>query len=1016
MIRPRPRSGLRGPHLALLLITGVGSTALAPAQINGATLVADINPVPLGPDPDSLPRDFIDVGGEVFFVANRVDVGFELFKTSRLQGTASLVADLLAGPPSSSPRNLTVLGNLLLFVADYYNSTAITGAAELLSRSDGTENGTRPVASWLWVPFGEIVRLGNEVLFAGFDFRRYPWHYELYASDGTAAGSRLVKDIYPGRSSYPSFLFRFGNLILFAATDAAGNGLWRSDATQTGTTRIMSFASPPRVLAAVDNRAFFAARGVQPGAQLALWMTDGTAAGTVEVAGPFARIPRARDKSAVLGNLFVFTADDGVTGQELWKSDGTALGTVLLADIAPGAAASFPAALVVAGGKLFFDADDQVNGRELWKTTGSAAATVRVAPGSGMTACSTSTALGSLLYFAGDAASTGCELWVSDGTAAGTTPVADLNPGPGSSTPQELVAIGSDLFFSADPGEGGREPFTSDGSGPGTVRLQNIGVRNSGSNPSDLVDFYGVTLFAADDGRNGRELWRSDGSAGGTSMIADLAPGAASGNPVGLTVAADTVFFTANDKLWRTNGTAAGTTLVKAVQPIAGVGYGTLGRTLFFAADDGVNGQELWKSDGTAAGTVMVLDITPGREGTTMRILSSVGSTAFFRVDLSVSRSELWGTDGTPGGTKPLGLTVAWSPNTEYQGLLFFTGVDAEGGAELWRSDGTPTGTVRAVNVYPGAGSSFPDHLTVVGDTLFFSAFGLGVGEELWKSNGTQAGTAVVADLTPGPNGSSPQKLVKSGDMVLFELSSVFLRYTDLWRSDGTVAGTFLLRAFYEQLDRPITVGSRQAYYAGDFTPPGSNFSSHKGKELWRMSTVAAPTATTTLLVADIAAGTNTSTPRGITLSGGRLLFSADDNYRGRELWMFDPGATAQPVGIGCASPGVVPRLDSDDPVLGATAVVRGTGAMPGTAGALLLSVPRAPLSLAPGCFLYLDTTSLAILTPVVAGGSSWSVPVPVPATPTLLRLRVGLQAALGPTAASLGADLTNALFWTIGR
>ncbi len=33
--------------------------------------------------------------------------------------------------------------------------------------------------------------------------------------------------------------------------------------------------------------------------------------------------------------------------------------------------------------------------------------------------------------------------------------------------------------------------------------------------------------------------------------------------------------------------------------------------TLFFTADDGMNGSELWKSDGTEAGTVMVKDINP---------------------------------------------------------------------------------------------------------------------------------------------------------------------------------------------------------------------------------------------------------------------------------------------------------------------------------------------------------------------------------------------------------------------
>ena len=37
-----------------------------------------------------------------------------------------------------------------------------------------------------------------------------------------------------------------------------------------------------------------------------------------------------------------------------------------------------------------------------------------------------------------------------------------------------------------------------------------------------------------------------------------------------------------------------------------------VGNTLYFRADDGINGSELWKSDGTASGTVMVKDIDSG--------------------------------------------------------------------------------------------------------------------------------------------------------------------------------------------------------------------------------------------------------------------------------------------------------------------------------------------------------------------------------------------------------------------
>jgi ELWxxDGT repeat protein len=78
------------------------------------------------------------------------------------------------------------------------------------------------------------------------------------------------------------------------------------------------------------------------------------------------------------------------------------------------------------------------------------------------------------------------------------------------------------------------------------------------------------------------------------------------------------LFFAAKDglhgqELWTSNGSRSGTVLVKDIQPCS-TQYGPSQLThvkkgLFFAASDGTHGYELWRSNGTRSGTVLVKDI-----------------------------------------------------------------------------------------------------------------------------------------------------------------------------------------------------------------------------------------------------------------------------------------------------------------------------------------------------------------------------------------------------------------------
>jgi ELWxxDGT repeat protein len=62
----------------------------------------------------------------------------------------------------------------------------------------------------------------------------------------------------------------------------------------------------------------------------------------------------------------LFMVNNQTNGWELWKSDGTAAGTLLVKDIWPSTAGSYPQFLTNVNGSLFFTAYDPMHGAELW--------------------------------------------------------------------------------------------------------------------------------------------------------------------------------------------------------------------------------------------------------------------------------------------------------------------------------------------------------------------------------------------------------------------------------------------------------------------------------------------------------------------------------------------------------------------------------------------------------------------------------------------------------------------------
>jgi ELWxxDGT repeat protein len=457
-----------------------------------------------------------------------------------------------------------------------------------------------------------------------------------------------------------------------------------------------------------------------------------------------------------------------------------------------------------------------------------------------------------------------------------------------------VLAIAAALWLPRSPALASEAPAIVKDVFPGpSSSIRELGIQGVPPALSAPVDAGGAFFFPANDGTSGTELWRSDGTEGGTFRLKDIVPGAGGSSPWNFVTAGGLVYFKASDgaganHLWRSDGTEAGTFPLKAVTssiepPVA------IGGAVFFAGLDG--GLELWRTDGTLEGTMLVRDLSSSVGGGSPTNLTAVGATLFFvaGADNGGGR-ELWRSDGTAPGTLRV-KDIHPGPNSSNpdslvaaNGLLFFTATDGTSSSNLWRSDGTPTGTFRIENVNAAGPSggvqcarSPLSQLVDFGGTLFFAGTANdGTGDlELWRSDGTEAGTFRVKDIFPGPNPSSPYCFVDAGGTLFFGASDGTAGQ-ELWRTDGTEAGTFRVKDVSpgggNSTPRFLTDAGGTLFFTA---------SDALGGELWRSD----GTEAGTLRVADINPG-GASTPENLRYAGGTLFFSANDGTRGREPWV----------------------------------------------------------------------------------------------------------------------------------
>lgn len=305
--------------------------------------------------------------------------------------------------------------------------------------------------------------------------------------------------------------------------------------------------------------------------------------------------------------------------------------------------------------------------------------------------------------------------------------------------------------------------------------------------------------------------------------------------------------------------------------------------TFYFSALSEEFGKELWKSDGTKHGTVMVKDIYPGLYGVFDNIpsgiwsnpeeLTNVAGTLFFAAE-SPAGFALWKSDGTEAGTVMVSDQVFPDDMVAAGSLAFFTP-----GNQLWVSDGTESGTVPLTGLTPGVPPYDGYDPIAVGTTVYFSATD-GVTSkrrQLWKTDGTVAGTSQVTTFG-GANEIQDTEFVGGafGSLLLFSVCDitcpdVCYDLCQLWRTDGTGPGTFALTSLAGSGGLGPTSRAVDAGSLAFLTVYGSG----TGEELWKTD----GTVLGTGIVTDLLPGPDDSQPEGLTALGGAVYFLVDELF-----------------------------------------------------------------------------------------------------------------------------------------
>lgn len=951
-----------GAIAAFGAVVSLAMNAPAVAQpIDVPYLVRDIADSATDPQADSSLSIAVAVGGRALLWASADSLSAEprwvLWSTDGTAGGTVPISDLLGNEATNSltSSELCLDEQRWLF---WTRDSSAPGAG--VWSTDGTNAGTSLAAQFSPGTMDaadfttsapcEKRRLNGQILFWTRQFYALEGPtYELWSTDGSAAGTQRVAMLGQdpasgGGGGFPGFV-RLGDAIVFSLQTMPGAfKLWRTDGTEAGTGPFLSQIAGTQILMArglarVGESAFFVGDNGSDPAPLAV--TNGTAAGTrvfeshfpvvgTEATGfefvtlpdrlvfpgsaggslqlwavaPADLVPLAmttlvdaswiwRLSAEPIGGRALFGAKISNPPQEaldlLIGSDGTAVGTV---ELAVGCGANGPCTLRELGrlGEEEYLLVSNGSSSSLWKTNGIAAGTQLVEPDVCPAECESFPmgASGAQMYFLARAAGGARALWVTDGTAAGTLEIlapgaVDLSRAANDGT---AALPGNRLLFEAEDFEFGSEPWITDGTPSGTHRIVNLSTASDPSQPKRFSANGDRVLFSAQESVHGPEPWVSGGSAGNTAMVADIRPGLLGSDPLPFQPAdglwpmiADPEGTGSSQSLYYTTGAPGDLDLL---DPEVGWGSSSVsfnGRTLFTGA------MQLLVFDGNPPSVSALAEIGGGFD--LFPFLAVGAQQVYFRNLLAAELHDLWATDGTAAGTHSFCEAPSFqsfSPGSWIgelgSGVVFKARTEALGVETYFCREGEAA--ILLADIAVGAADADPEGFAAIAGWSLFAATDAAGDRELWRTDGTVAGTSPLANLSP-TGSSAPAEFIPVAGGVLFTANDG-QHGRELWFSDGTVAGTAMVA--------DLAPGPMSSQPAG-FEPIGGAlvFAAETlaaGRELW----VTAGTSESTGPLPEIRPGPLSSWPEELTATQHRVFLRATDE-RGSELWALCPSWVA---------------------------------------------------------------------------------------------------------------------------